>query len=152
MFKNVVRILTLSAVALGGLVISASAQNPATTQKTQVGFDFYVGEKLMPAGEYVIRTISHNTAHGVVMIEQTNGSAKIAAHTFPVQNQEKLKAGSMQFKKYGDKHYLSSFQLSNESYMHQILKNTDARISKRETAKKVAKVADAKTITTSPAE
>lgn len=152
MFKNVVRILTLSAVALAGLVISASAQNPVMTQKTQVGFDFYVGEKLMPAGEYVIRTVSHDTAHGVVMIEQINGSAKIAVHTFPVQNQDNLQPGSLLFKKYGDKQYLSSFQLGNESYMHQILKNTEARITKRETAKKIAKVGNAKTTTASSAE
>lgn len=144
MFKNVIRILTLSAVVLAGLVVSASAQNPLLTHKTDVGFDFYVGDKLMPAGKYVIRSVTHETTHGVVMIEQVDGDAKIAAHTFPAQNTDKLKSGSFLFKKHNNTHYLAGFKLGNETHMHQILKNTDSRIAKRETAKKVAKTADTK--------
>ncbi len=144
MFKNVIRILTLSAVVLTGLVVSASAQNPLLTHKTDVGFDFYVGDKLMPAGKYVIRSVSHETAHGVVMIEQINGDAKIAAHTFPARNTDSLKSGALLFKKHNNNHYLSGFKLGNETYMHQILKNTDSRIAKRETGKKVAQTTDAK--------
>lgn len=140
--KNVVRMLLLSAVVLAGLVVSAAAQSPVPPQKAQVGFDFYVGDKLMPAGEYAIRPVSQDISHGVVMIEQLNGSAKAAVQTFPARNAENLKAGSLLFKKYGDNHYLSAFQLDNESYMHQILKNTESRIVKREAARKVAQTGE----------
>ncbi len=144
MFKNVIRILTLSAVVLTGLVVSASAQTPLLTHKTDVGFDFYVGDKLMPAGKYMIKSVTHETTHGVVMIEQINGDAKIAVHTFPAQNTDKLKPGALLFKKHNNNHYLAGFKLGNETHMHQILKNTDSRIAKRETAKKVAQTAEAK--------
>lgn len=144
MLKKALRIVTLSAVVLAGLVISASAQNPLLTRTTKVGFDFYVGDKLMPAGEYVIRSVSHETSHGVVMIEQVNGDAKIAVHTFPSKNREKLDAGALLFKKQNGNHYLSAFKLGNESFMHQILKNTESRIAKRETGGKIAQAAEAK--------
>ncbi|MBS1790417.1 MAG: hypothetical protein JST85_22020 [Acidobacteria bacterium] len=141
--KNVVRMLLLSAVVLAGLAVSAAAQS-AVPQKAQVGFDFYVGDKLMPAGEYTIRPVSQDISHGVVMIEQVNGNAKAAVQTFPARNAENLKPGSLLFKKYGDNHYLSAFQLDNENYMHQILKNTESRIVKREAARKIAQTGEAK--------
>lgn len=144
MLKNALRIVTLSAIVLAGLVVSASAQNPLLTRTTKVGFDFYVGDKLMPAGEYVIRAVSHETTHGVVMIEQMNGDAKIAVHTFPTKNRENLDAGSLLFKKQNGNHYLAAFKLENETAMHQILKNTESRIAKREATGKVAQAADAK--------
>lgn len=141
--KNVVRMLLLSAVVLAGLAVSAAAQS-AGPQKAQVDFDFYVGNKLMPAGEYAIKPVSQDISHGVVMIEQVNGNAKAAVQTFPARTAENLKPGSLLFKKYGDNHYLSAFQLGNENYMHQIMKNTESRIVKREAARKVAQIGEAK--------
>ncbi len=152
MLKNVVRMLTLSAFVVAGLVVSASAQSNAVSQKVQVGFDFYVGDKLMPAGEYTIKAVSRGVTHGVIMIEQVKGDAKIAVHTFPANNQDKLKPGSLLFKKYGANSYLSAVQFGDEKYLHQVLKNTESRIAKRESEKKVAKTGNAKAATASSLE
>ncbi len=149
MLKNVVRMLTLSAFVMAGLAVSASAQNNAVFQKVQVGFDFYVGDKLMPAGEYTIKASSRGATHGVVMIEQVKGDAKIAVHTFPTNNQDKLKPGSLLFKKHGARSYLSGIQLGDEQYLHQVVINTESRIAKRESEKKVVKTGNAKAATAS---
>lgn len=138
MFKNIARALMLSAFVVAGMAMTAAAQNPPTTGKVQIGFDFYVGSKQLPAGEYVIKFVSRDTANGVIQIQQLDGGAQLLVHTFPVTNAMKLESGSVVFNKQGDRQYLSAIQLGDQAYVHQVLKNTPERIAKRESARKVA--------------
>jgi len=147
MTKNIVRVLMLSAFVVAGLAMTASAQNPTFTKKTEIGFDFYIGSKQMPAGEYVFKFVGDETVHGVLLVQQVDGDAQMFVQTFPYQNTDNLKSGAIVFNKQGDRSYLAGIQLGDGKYVHQVLKNTSDKVAKRE-ARRIAQANSAKSINT----
>ena len=85
---------------------SASAQ-PADELVAEIPFDFYVGGKTMPAGEYTVRTV---TAYddGGLQIRSADGSegVLILAHAAQARSRRPGPA-RLVFNRYGDQRFLS---------------------------------------------
>ncbi len=96
---KVVMILGLMIVAGAGV---AKAQIVGQI-KADIPFNFYVGEKLLPAGEYFIT----EKTPGLMMIRSDDG--KSAAFFLTEEKQEKTDPATSElvFNKYGDKAFLS---------------------------------------------
>lgn len=129
---NIFAVLTLVAV---GMVSTASAQRTPVSTKTKVDFDFYVGDKQMPAGEYRIRLMpASSQSHKLIVIEQIGGDARAIVPSVPEYNKANLKPGSVKFNRYGGTYFLAGVQLGDESLFQTAIRSrtereTDAKIA-----------------------
>ena len=97
------RIASITSIALFALVSfvtvgSISAQDRAV--KANVPFDFTVGDKLLPAGTYLISAENDN----VIKIENRDKHVTMLSTT--TSDGKESKTGELVFNKYGDQYFL----------------------------------------------
>jgi|HubBroStandDraft_1064217.scaffolds.fasta_scaffold753052_1 hypothetical protein len=97
------RIMSITSIALFALVSfvtvgSISAQDRAV--KANVPFDFTVGDKLLPAGTYLISAENDN----VIKIENRDKHVTMLSTT--TSDGKESKTGELVFNKYGDQYFL----------------------------------------------
>lgn len=92
-----------SATGLLTAVLCMSLFGQVPEARTEVPFDFWLGQKLMPAGEYVI----YHMAGGTLMFEDHH--AKDRSAIFLAQPISRLDNGDgrLEFTRYGDTYFLS---------------------------------------------
>ena len=96
------RLLLAAGLLTGACCVGLQAQIPDA--RANVPFDFWVGQKLLPAGDY---TISH-TASGAIIISELERKARSTA-TFlagTVSRPESQGAGLLEFNRYGNTYFL----------------------------------------------
>ena len=102
-------------------VTSVQAQSGDSLQ-ANIRFDFQVGEKVLPAGEYTVRRMSHNT----LLIESADGSERLIAQTWnKIDGIGKATRVKLVFNQYGDQYFLSQVWL-NRGGDGRELKSTEA--------------------------
>ena len=117
---NILAVLTFIAV---GLTATASAQRSPVSTKTKIDFDFYVGNKLLPAGEYRIRLLpASSESHKLIVLHKVDGDESAIIPSVPENNKGGLKSGSVKFNKVGDAYFLSGVQLGDESLFQAAIK------------------------------
>ena len=100
MNRNRVGILAILALALTISVPTISAQ---TIVKANVPFAFTVGQTEMPAGNYVISSVSESA----IAIRDRNKGASVISLYRSEQPTSKDRTAKLVFHKYGDKYFLS---------------------------------------------
>ena len=92
-----------SAIGLLAAVICMSLQAQVPDTRAEVPFDFWLGQKLMPAGDYVI----YHVATGALLFQDQNDRSSSAM--FLAQRISRLDngEGSLEFTRYGDTYFLS---------------------------------------------
>lgn len=94
--------LTLS-TALFAAMAFASLQAQTIDMHAKVPFDFRMGDRLMPAGEYVI-----HHAGGLLALRGENGLHAGAMYlTLPVYRKSPPSNGVLEFTRYGDSYFLA---------------------------------------------
>jgi hypothetical protein len=99
------QIMTM-AILLGCLIAAGASHAQAQTLdpiKADIPFDFYVGEKLLPAGEYTI-TEKHQ---GLMEIQRDDGKATAFFMTDDNQPRQEPTASELIFNRYGNETFLS---------------------------------------------
>ena len=142
------RMLAVSTLVLAGMVTVASAQQTTQFEKVKIGFDFYAGSKLMPAGDYIVKLGPADQSHKIVQIQQIKGNETAILMTVPNTNKRNLKPGAVSFNKYGNQYYLAGVQLGDVSTFHTVIKSK----SEKRVLKGIAKSNDnarPETVTTS---
>jgi hypothetical protein len=71
--------------------------------RANVPFDFRLGEKVMPAGQYVI----HHSDCVLTVREQNGGNATVIHLTQPTIRRDTPKTGQLVFNRYGENYFLS---------------------------------------------
>ena len=112
MKKQIVRMMLMLALTTIALSVSAAAQG-FEQHNVRLDFDFKVGAKQLPAGEYSIRVYEsdHSGRTLVVRNKQTNEQAFM--NVIPVV---RASDSSLTFSKYGDQHFLSQVGLGDYAY------------------------------------
>ena len=87
----------LAAVACPGL----HAQ--AIDLRVNVPFDFHMGEKLMPAGQYMI----HHSAGLLTVREEGGSSGLLMFLTLPASRSHTPASGALEFNRYGENYFLA---------------------------------------------
>lgn len=64
-------------VLVGSMAVGARAQNSSHTVRANIPFQFNVGDKTFPAGEYTVRQVNLNSDRAVLQIRRKDGSASI---------------------------------------------------------------------------
>lgn len=103
---------------------SASAQ-PADELVAEIPFDFYVGGKTMPAGEYTVRTVTTSDDSGL-QLRSAAGSESVIILTHAAQARSRRPGPArLVFNRYGDQRFLSVVWRSGGD-------GRELRLSKRE--------------------
>ncbi|HEY0375699.1 MAG TPA: hypothetical protein VGC87_01940 [Pyrinomonadaceae bacterium] len=84
-------------------VTSVQAQSGDSLQ-ANIRFDFKVGDKVLPAGEYTVRRMSANT----LLIQSADGRERLVAQTWnKIEGSGKATRVKLVFHQYGDQLFLS---------------------------------------------
>lgn len=107
--KNIQRAITLSALFVFLTVSSALGQSGGQTV-VNIPFNFVVGEKIMPAGKYVIQR-NKRDSDTAWTIEQRGGGAAAVLLTATARHTESQDETKLIFSKYEDVYFLTSFSI-----------------------------------------
>lgn len=107
MKKQVLRAVTnfglFSILALSAAAPTARAQSPVRLS-VDVPFDFYVGDRRMPAGRYTVKRAVRDTNRTLLIAGDKEG-ARAAATTAPVAGRE-ARRSALVFHRYGHAYFL----------------------------------------------
>ena len=97
-----------AAVVLSGLLCAAArAQSPNHVMKFNVPFEFTVGERTMPAGEYVVTLLGRDAHLPAVLIKSGDGRAARILQMTPVEAKRSRESATLVFNRYGSRHFLA---------------------------------------------
>lgn len=134
--KVIKRLTMLSLVLLLTLcaaVASANAQlnNPV---RVKVPFDFNVGEKQLPAGEYTFSRLSGFSGSKIMSVSSADASTRMLQLTFGAQRLTPKNESSLVFHKYGDQYFLEQIWTSGEQLGTQLLESRSERTARERLA------------------
>jgi hypothetical protein len=98
-------LVLLAAVALATAAVSANAQAHANTVVANVPFEFSVGYKAMPAGEYSVQTIV--SAGNGLLIQSTDGKISALRLTNATDRINDKSQPRLVFHRYGERYFLA---------------------------------------------
>ena len=103
-----------AAFALSLLISTAAHAQTARITVVQVPFDFYAGQRLMPAGRYSVRPISQDGAK-MLLIRSEDGRTSAAVQTNTSADKAPSPGGSLTFRQYGDRYFLARIFITSAS-------------------------------------
>ena len=136
--KGLAMLALLLTLALATTATTANGQdNPRV--KANVPFEFIVGDKTLPAGEYVIRAASIGSDALAIQGTESNHKAFRLANT----TRRADKSAALVFRRYGESFFLSQIWLGGDRQGRQLLKSRQQRAIERE----LSRIAGNRTIT-----
>ena len=105
----ILRVTTMLVLVVGLTAVSAQAQTARKTQKFTVPFQFNVGNKVLPAGEYMV-SVDNQT----VRLQKNDGKANaLALSRRTVSASRSNSSVKLTFRQHGDQVYLSQVWLAD---------------------------------------
>jgi hypothetical protein len=134
----VVRRLAMLCLVAGLSSICLMAQGPI---QVTIPFDFTIGSKSFPSGDYVVRP---DMTHTVLAIQSVDGQSAAMALTTPMYGHNESGGARLIFNRYGDRYFLS--QVWNGAQGRELPRSTSERelIAKTKSTKSVALVASSR--------
>ncbi len=96
--------LTLALVCAVALAAVAVAVAPTNLLTAKIPFDFNVGNQTLPAGTY---TVSRAGANNVMIFRNEQSAQSVLLLTRPSQGQATIEKAQLDFRRYGDRYFLS---------------------------------------------
>jgi hypothetical protein len=104
----------IAGIVLAGSLIALSAHGAfahgSQTLKAKIPFAFYAGGKLMPAGEYRVKSLMED----IVLLTRTDSSANVLFFVVGAGKETKNVSPRIIFHAYGDEKYLSELWWGQE--------------------------------------
>ena len=121
-------------VLVGSMAVAAQAQTGGRTQLVaSIPFQFNVGDKAMPAGEYTITQVNPSSDHAVLQLRAKNCSSSVMMQMDNVIG--KAREGSrLVFNCLGDEYYFSQAWMSGDDTGWQAPKSKAERRARQELA------------------
>lgn len=121
-------------VLVGSLAVAAQAQTASRTQLVaNIPFEFNVGDKAMPAGEYTVSQVNPSSDHAVLQLRAKDGSRTVMIQMNNVIG--RAKDGShLLFNHLGNQYYFSQAWISGEDTGWQAPKSKAERLARTELA------------------
>ena len=121
-------------VLVGSMAVAAQAQTSGRTQLVaSIPFEFSVGNKTLPAGEYTVLQVNPASDHAVLQIRSRDGriSAMVQMGSVVGKAQESAK---LIFNRYGKKYFFAQAWADGENSGLQASKSRAERVTGRELA------------------
>lgn len=140
MLKLFALITLLVTIAFASALASVSAQTPGHNITASIPFEFNVGDKTLPAGQYAIGRINSDGSQ----LRISNREESASRLTQAVQASEPKEESVLVFKRYGDRYFLSQVWMVGEREGRQMLKSSSEEAMDQDLAKNKA---NAETVT-----
>jgi|SRR5215813_12889847 len=128
----------VAAVSLTLLVaaLSGRAQSPSGELAVNIPFDFNVGKKTLPKGDYVIRR--NFEMPNLLIIQRADRSVTMIVHTSPLIPTPQQTKTCLIFNEYRGHRFLAQVQSRSGGFSHELIKTHGER--------KVAQIAEARSL------
>lgn len=132
MSKQILKGFTMLALIVGLSFVSAvvSAQGQSTQAVAKVPFEFIVGDKTLPSGQYTVRALS-DTNKAALVIRGTSSAIRLTNAIQPNKNKTQAR---LVFHRYGERYFLSEVWMGADSMGRQLLQSGQERSIERELA------------------
>lgn len=130
-------ILLVMVAFVSALASSVSAQTPSRNVMARIPFEFNVGDKTLPAGDYLIAEITSDGA--ALRISNQDDNKSVSRLTSAVRGSEPKEHSTLVFQRYGERLYLSQVWITGERAGREMIKSGQQRAMDRELAKNNAK-------------
>jgi len=127
--KGFAMVMVVVAVAFATAVISVHGQSNSRVV-SNVPFDFIVGDKALPAGEYQVTPAT--PSGGVVMIRSSDGHRGAVRLTNSIGPEKNSYEAKLVFHRYGDKYFLSEVWSGADNTGRVLLRSKQENSLKRE--------------------
>jgi hypothetical protein len=134
--KVIKRLTMLSLVSMFSLcaaVASANAQL-STPIRAKVPFDFNVGDKKLPAGEYTFSRLSGFSDNKVISVSGADAGAHVFQSTFAAHVLTPKNKSTLVFHKYGDQYFLEQIWSGGEQAGSEVPESRSERTIERQLA------------------
>jgi hypothetical protein len=134
--KVIKRLTMLSLVSMFTLcaaVASANAQLSIPI-RAKIPFDFSVGDKKLPAGEYTFSRLSGFSDTKTISVSSVEGSTRVFQSTFEAQVLIPKKDSTLVFHKYGDQYFLEQIWSGGEQEGTQVPESRGERTIRQQLA------------------
>ena len=113
------------------LVVSTRAQEPGTSMRVSIPFDFMVKGKTLPAGDYEIRRIIDEPI-GLLIRNVNDKHDQLVVETEPKIDRGIMKKDELIFNRYGDSYFLSEVVTAGEQTGEEVSPSHAERSLRRE--------------------
>lgn len=129
--KGLTMLLLIVAVALVTAVASANGQS-SRHDVAKIPFEFVVGDKTLPAGEYDVTGFTSDDA--VLRIRSTERTQSVLRMTNAITHGSATDKGKLVFRRYADQYFLAEVWSAGNDTGRQLLKSKQERAIQRELA------------------
>lgn len=121
-------------VLVGSLAVAAQAQTANRIALiANIPFQFSIGNKSLPAGEYTVRSISDNSFNVVLRITSRDGTTGVMLQTSTVEGRAQKRARLI-FHRYGNRYFFAQAWVEDDSTGVEAQKSSAERAVERELA------------------
>jgi len=121
-------------VLVGSMAVAAQAQTSGRTQLiANIPFQFNVGTKTLPAGEYSVRQVNPDSDHGVLLLSSKDGNASVMIQVGSVIGKAQESA-KLTFHRYGNKYFFAQAWIDGDNTGMQAPKSKAERAAESELA------------------
>ena len=128
--KGMTMLLLIMAVAFVTAVASANGQSRHEVAK--IPFEFVVGDKSLPAGQYDVTEMTSNNS--VLRITNSEQHQTALRQTNTITRAERASKGKLVFRRYADQYFLAEVWSAGDTSGRQLLKSKQERAFERELA------------------
>ena len=121
-------------VLVGSMAVAAQAQTSGRTQLiANIPFQFNVGNKTLPAGEYSVRQVNPDSDCGVLLLSSRDGNASAMIQVGSVIGKAPETA-KLTFHRYGNKYFFAQAWIDGDNTGMQALRSKAERAAENELA------------------
>jgi hypothetical protein len=121
-------------VLVGSMAVAAQAQTSGRTQLiANIPFEFSVGKKSLPAGEYTVTQVNPASDHAVLQLRSKDGSASAMVQMTTVIGKAQESA-KLIFNRYGNQYFFAQAWVGSDNTGMQAAKSGAERTAARELA------------------
>ena len=117
MYKHAYQVLT--ALTLFAVLMVPATQAQSIMLKADIPFEFVVGDKRLPSGEYHVKPINQVAT----LIQSKHASSSAVVLTSAVQATKISDRGTLVFNRYGDQYFLSKIWAPSSNTGHELPKS-----------------------------
>lgn len=132
--KNYAYKLVSMIILVASMAVAAQAQTSGSARLiANIPFDFKVGDKTLPAGEYTVRQVNPASDRVVLQISTSDGRtlAMVQMNSIAGKTDESTR---LVFNRYGDQHFLAEAWIAGEGIGLKALRTRAERAVEREMA------------------
>src|SRR3984893_3627133 len=121
-------------VLLGSMAVAAQAQSSGRTQLiANIPFDFSVGNKTLPAGEYTVAQVNPASDHAVLQLRSRDGRAAAMVQMTSVIGKAR-ESSKLSFNRYGEHYFFAQAWVDGDNTGLQAPKSRAERAAEGELA------------------